>query len=304
MKKFIGLFLMIAFCSHSSRGQMKLSLHYDEVADEAIGTNLTIKTARLSNGIALQYAEQGIFTGTAVIFLHGIGDSWHSFESVLKVVPENIHAFAISLRGHGDSEKPTTGYSIKDFATDVAQFIKMQDLKSVYIVGHSMGGLVAQQFVLDHPQLTKGMVLISSDAIFNDNPGMPEFFLESLKLEGAIDKKFMDAFQRSTLAKPIDPDYYNLLVAEGMKVPGGVFKSSFAGMMQADFRDELKKIKAPVLIFWGDKDNMCSIKDEEQLLRSIPNSKFIIYENTGHALHWEEPARFTNDLISFIKSIQ
>src|SRR6188474_855968 len=129
MKKFIGLFLMIAFCSHSSRGQMKLSLHYDEVADEAIGTNLTIKTARLSNGIALQYAEQGIFTGTAVIFLHGIGDSWHSFESVLKVVPENIHAFAISLRGHGDSEKPTTGYSIKDFATDVAQFIKMQDLK-------------------------------------------------------------------------------------------------------------------------------------------------------------------------------
>ena len=135
--------------------------------------------------------------------------------------------------------------------------------KSLYVVGHSMGGLVAQQFVLDHPQLTKGMVLIDSDAIFNDNAGMPEFFQQVLKLDGSIDQKFMDAFQRSTLAKPIDPAYYNLLVAEGMKVPAGVFKSAFAGLMQADFRDELKNIKVPVLIFWGDKDNMCSIKDEE-----------------------------------------
>jgi len=304
MKKIIGLFLMFALCGHFSHGQMNLSLHHDEVADEPIGTNLTIKTARLPNGVYLQYAEQGIFTGTAVIFLHGIGDSWHSFEPVLKALPENIHAFAVSLRGHGDSEKPATGYTINHFATDVDQFIKVKELKSVYVVGHSMGGMVAQQFVLDHPQLTKGMVLIDSDANFNDNPGMPGFFQQALKLDGPIDKKFMDEFQRSTLAKPIDPDYYNLLVSEGMKVPAGVFKSSFAGMMQADFRDELKNIKVPALIFWGNKDNICSIKDEEQLLRDIPHAKFMIYENTGHALHWEEPAQFSNDLTSFIKSIQ
>lgn len=304
MKKIIGLFLMVALCGLSSHGQMNLSLHHDEVADEPIGTNLTIKTARLPNGVYLQYAEQGIFTGTAVIFLHGIGDSWHSFEPVLKALPENIHAFAVSLRGHGDSEKPATGYTINHFATDVDQFIKVKELKSVYVVGHSMGGMVAQQFVLDHPQLTKGMVLIDSDANFNDNPGMPGLFQQALKLDSPIDRKFMDEFQRSTLAKPIDPDYYNLLVSEGMKVPAGVFKSSFAGMMQADFRDELKNIKVPALIFWGNKDNICSIKDEEQLLRDIPHAKFMIYENTGHALHWEEPARFSNDLTSFIKSIQ
>ena len=294
---------MFALCGHFSHGQMNLSLHHDEVADEPIGTNLTIKTARLPNGVYLQYAEQGIFTGTAVIFLHGIGDSWHSFEPVLKALPENIHAFAVSLRGHGDSEKPATGYTINHFATDVDQFIKVKELKSVYVVGHSMGGMVAQQFVLDHPQLTKGMVLIDSDANFNDNPGMPGLFQQALKLDSPIDRKFMDEFQRSTLAKPIDPDYYNLLVSEGMKVPAGVFKSSFAGMMQADFRDELKNIKVPALIFWGNKDNICSIKDEEQLLRDIPHAKFMIYENTGHALHWEEPARFTNALTSFIKSI-
>ena len=304
MKRIIGPILMIAICSHFSWGQMKLSLPHDEVADEPIGTNLAIKTTRLPNGVDLQYAEQGIFTGTAVIFLHGLSDSWHSFESVLAALPHDIHAFALSMRGHGDSERPASGYTIKDFAADVAEFVKVQNLKSVYVVGHSMGGMVAQQFALDQPQLTKGMVLIDTDANFNDNPGMPEFFQQSLKLEGAIDKKFMDEFQKSTLSKPIDPDYYNLLVAEGMKMPAAAFKSAFAGMMRADFRDELKKIKVPVLIFWGDKDNMCSLRDEEQLLKGIANAKFMIYENTGHALHWEEPARFANDLSSFIRNVQ
>ena len=305
MKKIIGLFLMIAVCSsHFSLGQMTMHIPFDQVADEPIGTDLTLKTASLPNGIDLHYAEQGMFTGTPVIFLHGLSDSWHSFESVLSELPQNIHAFAISQRGHGDSEKPHSGYTIKDFAGDIAKFMKLKNLESAYIVGHSMGGMVAQQFALDYPQLTKALVLIDSDAIFNDNAGMPEFFQQSLKLEGAIDKAFMDEFQKSTLSKPIDPHYYNLLVAEGMKVPANVFKAAFAGLMMADFRDDLKKIKAPVLIFWGDKDNMCSLKDEEQLLKGIPHAKFMIYENTGHALHWEQPVRFTNDLVSFISSIQ
>jgi len=304
MKKIIGLFLLIAICSsgHFSSAQMSLNLPYGDIPDQPIGVDLTIKTARLPNGINLEYAEQGIFTGTPVIFLHGLSDSWHSFESVLSQLPHNLHAFAISLRGHGDSDRPETGYTIKDFAGDVAQFIKMQDLKSVYIAGHSMGGLVAQQLALDYPQLTKGVVLVSTDVVFYDNPGMPEFFQQALKLEGAIDKKFMDEFQKSTLAKPIDPDYYNLLVAEGMKVPANVFKAAFTAIMKADFSDDLKKIEVPVLIFWGDRDNLCSLKDKEQLLKSIPHAKIRIYENSGHALHWEEPARFANDLVAFISS--
>src|SRR5688572_4782550 len=99
MKKIIGLFLMIAVFSsrHFSMGQMTMHIPFDLVADEPIGTDLTLKTASLPNGIDLHYAEQGMFTGTPVIFLHGLSDSWHSFESVLSVLPHSVHAFAISL---------------------------------------------------------------------------------------------------------------------------------------------------------------------------------------------------------------
>lgn len=303
MKKIVFAVLLIVLCvnSYFSSAQLMLKLPYSFVLDEPVGTDLTIKTATLTGGLKLQYAEQGSFTGTPVIFLHGLSDSWHSYESVFSFLPDNIHAFAISQRGHGDSDRPLTGYTPNDFAGDVAAFIKLKGLKSAFIVGHSMGGVIAQQFAITYPHLVKSLVILDSDAYFNDNPGFPEFYTEVMKLK-TIDKKFMDEFQRSTLANPIDPAYYNTLVAEGMKVPVNIFKAVCAGLIAADLRNDLKQIKAPALIFWGEKDSYCSMADQEILAAGIADTKLIVYEGTGHALHWEKPARFTNDLLLFIKN--
>ena len=302
MKTLINLFLLIALCnlSHFSSAQLLLDLPESYLVDEPIGTDLALKTAKLPNGVNLQYAEQGSFTGTPVIFLHGISDSWHSFESVLSFLPFSIHAFAISQRGHGDSNRPSGGYTPKDFAGDVAEFIKLHDLKSAYIVGHSMGGIVAEKFALDYPELTKGLVLLGAFSSFKDNPGMPEFYEQVVKLKDPMDKSFMDEFQKGTLAKPIDPGYYHLLVAEGMKVPVKVFQAAFTGLMNADYSGQLKNIKAPVLIMWGTKDNFCSQDDQEELVKELRDVRLLVYERAGHALHWEEPARFVNDLVGFV----
>ncbi|HEU4858855.1 MAG TPA: alpha/beta hydrolase [Chitinophagaceae bacterium] len=270
-------------------------------------TNLTqepvVKTIDLPGRVRLEYAEQGNVDAVPVIFLHGITDSWHSFESVLTNLPSSIHAFAISQRGHGDSERPVQNYTPKDFAADIAEFIRQKNLDGAFIVGHSMGGVNAQQFAIDYPELTKGLVIIDSDPTFKNNPGMPEFYQEVLKLEGAIDRKFMDDFQRATLADPIDSAYYNLLVAEGIKVPSSVFKAAFEGLMQVDFTEQLKQINAPAVIFWGNKDAFCTIRGQEILVNNIKNSRLIIYGNTGHALHWEEPKKFCEDLVNFINNV-
>jgi non-heme chloroperoxidase len=302
MKKIIAFFLLVAIYSTTnfSLAQLMIELPENEILDEPIGTELTLKTARLSNGVNLQYAEQGSFSGTPVIFLHGITDSWHSFESVLSLLPNNIHAFAISQRGHGDSDRPLTGYSPKDFAADIADFIQLHKLHSAFIVGHSMGGVIAQRFALDYPQLTRGLVIAGSAASLKDNPGMPEFYQQVQGLADPMDKDFMDEFQKATLAKPIDRKYYNVLVAEGMKVPVRVFKQALHGLIEADYTHELKNIKSPVLIVWGAKDSFITEDNQAQLVKGIKESDFLVYERTGHALHWEEPNRFVNDLIGFV----
>lgn len=262
-----------------------------------------VKTINLPGRVRLEYAEQGNSDGVPVIFLHGITDSWHSFESVLANLPSSIHAFAISQRGHGDSERPLQNYKPKDFAGDIAEFIKQKNLDKAFIVGHSMGGVNAQQFAIDYPELTKGLVIIDSDPVLKNNPGMPEFNQEVQKLEGSISRKFMDDFQRATLADPIDSTYYNLLVDEGMKVPVSIFKAALEGLMQIDFTEQLKQINKYALIFWGNKDAFCTFKGQELLINNIKNSKLIVYGNTGHALHWEEPKKFSEDLLNFIDNV-
>lgn len=188
----------------------------------------------------------------------------------------------------------------KYFAADIADFIQLHKLGSAFIVGHSMGGVIAQRFALDYPQLTKGLVIVGSAASFKNNPGMPEFYNQVQGLSDPMDKAFMDEFQRATLARPIDPTYFNVLVAEGMKVPVRVFKEALQGLMEVDYNHELKNIKSPVLILWGAKDSFITEENQAQLVKEIRHSEFFVYEKTGHALHWEEPNRFVKDLVGFV----
>ena len=266
-------------------------------------TQPVVKTIDLPGRVRLEYAEQGKQDGIPVIFLHGITDSWHSFETVLAHLPASLHAFAISQRGHGDSERPGQNYTPKDFAADVAGFVKQKNIGKAFIVGHSMGGVNAQQFAIDYPGLTRGLIIIDSDPVLRNNPGMPEFLEEVLKMQGAIDRKFMIDFQKATLAKPIDSSYFNLLVDEGVKVPLNVFKEALKGIVSTDLTEQIKQINVPALIFWGNKDAFCTYKGQELLVNNIKNSKLIVYGNTGHALHWEEPKKFTADLVNFINDI-
>ena len=231
---------------------------------------------QLSTGVKLEYVERGNTKGTPVIFMHGISDSWHSFEKILPLLPESIHAFSVTHRGHGNSSKPVSGYHPKDFAADVAAFIQQKKLGSAIVVGHSMSGIIAQQFALDYPHLLKGLVIIASDPDIVNNPGMPEFQKEVEKLGDKIDRAFMIDFQKATLNKPIDSDYFELLVDESMKMPSSAFKAAFSELTKVNYVAELKKIKAPVLILWGDADAFF-LRRGQELLKKISVRQNILH---------------------------
>ena len=267
-------------------------------------SGLQINSIKLSTGVELEYAEQGDKSGTPVIFLHGYTDSWHSFENVMPLLPGTIHAFVLTQRGHGNSSKPENNYHPKDFAADVAAFIKEAKIGKAIIVGHSLGGVIAQQFALDHPELTKAIVIISSDAAFKDNPGLPEFREEVLKLSDPVEYGYAEGFQKSTIVRPVDSNYVKSLINETMKVPARVWKAVMNGFMSVDYSKELYKIDQPVLILWGDKDTFCPKTDQDLLEKEIRNSRLLVYKGTGHALHWEEPEKFVIDLSFFIQSFQ
>jgi len=260
------------------------------------------QTITLSNGVTIEYAEKGNENATAIIFLHGYSDSWHSFETVMKLFPPDFHLVSISQRGHGNSSKPQQGYHPKDFAKDLSLFISEKGLGASIIVGHSLGGVVAQQFAISYPGVTKSLVLIDTDANFFDNPGIPEFLNSILKFDKPVDYSFAREFQVSTLAKPIDSLLLAVFIDESLKLPLHVWKGVATGLMEVNFTKDLPKIDAPVLIFWGSKDMFCLKADQDNFEKNLKNETLLVYEGTGHALHWEKPERFVADLVSFVEA--
>ena len=178
------------------------------------------KSIDLPTGVTLSYVEHGRTDGIPMIFLHGFTDSWHSYEFVLGKFPTNLHAIAISQRGHGNSTKTARTDDTKYFAADVAAFIREKNLGPCIIVGHSLGGLITQRFALDYPELTKAIVIVGSEPSFADNPGIPEFVSEIKKLSDPIDPKFAEAFQWSAVAKPMDSAVMNMFIGRVTKGSG------------------------------------------------------------------------------------
>src|SRR5688572_17336830 len=83
---------------------------------------MVTRSAVVGPDVRLEYVETGDPTGLPVVFLHGVTDSWTSFEGTMERLPESIRAIAVSQRGHGNSSRPEHGYLMEDFSGDLLRF--------------------------------------------------------------------------------------------------------------------------------------------------------------------------------------
>jgi non-heme chloroperoxidase len=262
-----------------------------------------VKSVELPNQVRLPYAEQGDPSGVPVLLLHGFGDSWRSFELMLSHLPESIHAFALTQRGHGDASRPGTGYGVQDFAADVALFQDAMHLSATVIVGHSMGSGVALRFAIDHPERTLGLVLVGASPTMGATAAAREFWDSTVsKLTDPVDPDLVRGTTESMLAQPVPETFVDAAVREGLKVPALVWKAAFESRwrLEGDYSAGLHQIEAPTLIVWGDQDARYPRGEQEALASAIAGSRLLVYHGAGHLLHWEEPQRFASDLVRFV----
>lgn len=265
---------------------------------------MTVAKLALATGVTLEYVERGDPQGTPVIFLHGVTDSWRSFEPVLPHLPASIRAIAITQRGHGGSSKPDAGYRYRDFAGDLAAFMDAKGLGSAVIVGHSMGSLVAQRFAIDHPQRTAGLVLLGAMPTIKGHPEVQAFWDTALAtLADPVAPALAREFQVSTLARPIAPAMLDTFVAESLRVPARVWQATFREFLETDFSGEIGRIAAPTLVVWADRDGFSRRQERDALAAGIRGAIVTDYEGAGHAMHWEDPARVAGDIARFVAGL-
>ena len=255
----------------------------------------------IGTGVTLSYCEQGAPSEPALVLLPGPTDSWRSYEPVLDHLPRSIRTVAVSQRGHGDSDKPATGYRVPDLAADVPALLDALDIERAVLAGHSGSCLTARRVAIDHPDRVAGLVLEASPSALKGDRGLTDFVETVVStLDDPIDPAFARSFVADTSSAHLAPALVDLLVQELLKVPARVWREMFTELLRYDDHGDRSRISAPTLLVWGDADALIGRRAQEELLRDMTGARLVVYRGVGHTPRWEDPRRFAADVAAFV----
>ena len=263
----------------------------------------TASTVTLASGLRLSCAATGPESSPAVVLLPGPTDSWRSYAPVLDLFPSSVRAIAVSQRGHGDSDKPATGYRVEDFADDVVPLLDALGLERAVVAGHSGSCLVARRVAIDHPERVAGLVLEASPTTLNGDPGLEEFVKSLMSdLQDPIDPAFARSVVAGTSSDQLAPELLDELAGELLKVPARVWKEMFSGLLDYDDLAELGRITAPTLLVWGDADGLVVARHAGHAGPAHTGTPSCVCTRaSGTHPGGRTPERFSSDVADFVR---
>ena len=274
------------------------------------------------DGLRLHYWEWGDPREETYVFVHGVRDqgrSWDHFldELISRGVPIK-HAVALDLRGHGDSEWPSTsrGYAHEDFLTDLAGLLKHLDKEPVTIIGHSLGGSMCLLYAGTFPERVKRMVLLESLGPFaRADEEVPEIMAERLKGRDYVEIPFphesLEAAAKAIQKTfPLIPDQRGAAYGASMaRIPkagviaGSMIRSCVTARPRRCPKEQIeafiRRLKCPILFVYGtESDFMKSVRGHRAQL--FPNAKIVPIEGAGHHIPHEKPVELAEIVVPFL----
>ncbi|HEU4760623.1 MAG TPA: alpha/beta fold hydrolase [Dehalococcoidia bacterium] len=260
-----------------------------------------------ANGIQLNYREAG--QGPTVLLVHGFTGNLRNWALQIPVLTREFRTVSLDLRGHGHSDKPTgpEDYAVTLMAEDVYQLVRALDLSPCYLIGHSMGGMIAQHLILAHPEPFQALVLVDTAAEMPDGmrtqerarlmeiareQGMEAVFEEQLKmnpLSGQLRQQypgFLDTWRQQFLLTSREAYLY---CAQGMAT-------------RKPLLDKLPAIEVPTLIVCGENDQPF-VGPSHRMHERIPGSELAIIAGAGHTPQMEKTAEFNRVLMGFLNRV-
>jgi pimeloyl-ACP methyl ester carboxylesterase len=261
------------------------------------------------NGLKLFYEDQG--QGEAIVFLHGFTGSGRDWTHQLNALQGKYRGITLDIRGHGNSEAPTEekDYSIYLNCEDVLGLLNHLSIDRCCLVGHSMGGFTALQFVLDHPERIKGLVLVdTSSGEWDTIPGYAE--LRAKLDELARTQGLEAAFEYDAAHNPIRVERFQKQPEQreitrrkilNTSVNGYIFVPRSFGKWQS-VTSRLGEIQAPTLVIRGEED-LGFVKASQVLKTSIKGAELVIVSGAYHNPHEEAPEIFNRVFLNFLSAV-
>jgi pimeloyl-ACP methyl ester carboxylesterase len=235
---------------------------------------------------------------TPLVFLHGVGGGHHAWEHQLPYfggLGYPSHAWDQPGYGHSAIVEP---YDLEHVAASLARLIESLGKEPVVLVGHSMGGMVAQEAYARHPQLIKALALCFTSPAFAG--GRSDFTKQFIAARiGPLDQGKTMA---EIAAQLIPTMGSNSRLAEQVMagVPPDTYRKAVRLLTTFDRRKELAAIKVPTLVVAGSEDKTAPPVVMEKMALKIPGAEYVVLEGCGHLGPMDQPDVFNEVLHSFL----
>ncbi|RDU96872.1 alpha/beta fold hydrolase [Trinickia dinghuensis] len=254
-----------------------------------------------SNGVRIHVRNTGD-GNAALVFLHYWGGSSRTWRHVIDALPDRHRTVAYDHRGWGESEAPVDGYAIGDLADDAQNVIASLGLEHYVIVGHSMGGKVAQCIAARGPQGLAGVVLVA--------PSPPEPMAltdeQRAQMAGAYDSRESIEFviDHVLTAQPLPAEMREQVVADSLRGAPQAKAAWPNAAMREDISTVVKAIDVPVLVISGEHDRVDSPDTlRKALLPHIAQAHMEVLPGIGHLSPLEAPAALASLIEAFVEKI-
>ncbi|RWR06334.1 alpha/beta hydrolase [Siminovitchia fortis] len=259
------------------------------------------------NGIRLYYEEGGNSRAHTIVLLHGFLSSSFSFRMLVPYLAKDFHILSVDLPPFGFSDKTKKfHYSYKNMAVTVLRLLEEANIERFSVAGHSMGGQIALNMMLQSPEkIDKGILLSSSGyyarakrhhILASYLPFFPVFIKHYLAKTGVVGNLKSVVHDQSLIDGPMIEGY-----AEQFEDPR-IFPA-LARLLrhrEGDLSVEaLKEIQTPCLLIWGDHDKIVPLSIGKRLAQDLPHARLVIFKETGHLVPEERPKEVYEEIASF-----
>lgn len=258
----------------------------------------------LPGEVALYYEAHG--TGAPLVLIAGLGADGSNWSGVIARLPKEYQIITIDNRGAGRSGIPEKAYTAATMAEDVLRLLDHLEVSKAHVLGHSLGGYIAQEFAIRYPGRVDRLVLSSTAAVSSDRNN--ELFLKFYRdlEEGGDPEAWLREWTRwlfspSSLARE---SFVTALIKRGLRnrckqqLPG--FKGQIDAVASFDARGRLDRVRARTLVLAGGEDVLIPPGEAEALAEKIPGSMFKCVPGAAHSIHVEEREVFVKTVHEFL----
>jgi len=272
------------------------------------------------DGIDLYYEEHG--RGEPLLLIMGLAADSRAWMFQLPDFSARYRTIIFDNRGVGRSAKPPGPYSIHGMADDADGLLRALEVERAHVVGVSMGGMIAQELALRHPQRVRGLVLACTYPEPDvDIERYREFSVSqlggSITAEGEVRIDisalnplmfFQHMLPRVFNQSFIDKDLRKLMALFAGGLEYGFSLEAIMGQVQAAMThkatDRLHQIAAPTLVITGDADLLIPPGNSDLIAQSIPGAKLVKVPGGSHGFNFETPEIFNREVLSFLDSVR